>query len=197
MLNKGQTATPNGDDIGKILRYDPSSLRFGSYDPDSPAVYLEVERAIASVLPKVPIEHIGSSAVAGTPGKNVIDIAVSVRDEKKDETISALLKAGFQLSGLSATHAPALVGAILFDEKTFGIHVFIHEADSKAHLTAIFLREYLRTHPWTAKRYGDIKNSAAERAAEEYDLTKVKFIKTMVKKAEKKKTDELAKLATG
>ncbi len=103
--------------MGTIGKYDPASIRYGDYDPDSPLVFKELKGVILSALPQALLEHVGSSAVAGLSGKNAIDIALSVKDRELQGTLSKLAALGFQMSGLSETHSPLLFGSIVFKAK--------------------------------------------------------------------------------
>ncbi len=165
------------------MKFDPDSIHYDYYDPSSPAIFEELKGIITQAVPEVSPEHIGSSAVAGTGGKNIIDIAISVNGENKQEVVSRLIGLGFQQSGLKGLHAPVLRASTIFMGKTYGIQLFVHEKDSKSYMAAIFFRDYMKEHPEAAKEYDDIKKRAAERA-KKYDLSKLRFIRTVVKKRE-------------
>ncbi len=165
------------------MKFDPDSIHYGYYDPSSPAIFEELRGIIQQAIPEASVEHIGSSSVAGTSGRNVIDIAISVNEEYKQGVISRLIGLGFQQSGLKGVHAPMLRASTLFMGKTYGIQIFVHETDSKSYMAAIFFRDYMKEHPEAVKEYDEIKKRAAERA-KKYDLSKLRFIRTVVKKRE-------------
>lgn len=183
------------DGMGGIGRYDAASVKYGDYDPDSPAVFEELKRVIQATLPQAPIEHVGSSAVAGMWGKNIIDIAVSVKDVELQRTVSRMIGLGFQLSGFSSIHSPVLLGSFFFKGKTYGVHVYLRERDSRVYKIWLFFRDYLKKHPEEARKYEGMKKEAAK-DEEKYEAAKVHFIKSVIHKArkeEKEKTPELEK----
>lgn len=175
--------------MGSIGRYDPASIRYGDYDPASPEVFEELKRLILSILPQAPVEHVGSSAISGISGKNIIDIAVSIKDGEVKSSLSKLTGLGFQPSGFAGINAPLLLGAIIFKGKAYGVHVYVRERDSRTYKMWVFFRDYLKRHPAEAKKYEGVKREAAERE-EKYDEVKADFIKTVIRKVEKEKKKE-------
>jgi GrpB-like predicted nucleotidyltransferase (UPF0157 family) len=127
------------------------------YDPAWPGLFGElrgrVDTALASVAHAT--EHVGSTAVPGLPAKPIIDIDVSVPDGADiGAAIGALAAAGWQhegdlgIAGREAFIPPADV--------TYH-HLYVVVSGGQPHRDHIDLRDYLRSHPADAARYGELK----------------------------------------
>jgi GrpB-like predicted nucleotidyltransferase (UPF0157 family) len=109
----------------------------------------------------VAIEHVGSTAVPGLAAKPVIDIDVVIDTERRlDEAITRLAALGYTHEG-----DLGVVGRAAFRAPPDAPphHLYVVVARNDAHSQHIALRDYLRTHPVDAGRYGDLKRSLAER----------------------------------
>lgn len=139
------------------------------YDPQWPEQYeVERQRIVRALGDKiVGIEHFGSTAIPGLMAKPVIDILVLVEQLEPDEAyIESLQSLGyvhqtwpgdapdhvFLRKGLPRTH-----------------HLHIVQKGSYEHLRHIAFRDYLRTHPETARAYAELKIMLAQVHAHDRD----------------------------
>lgn len=131
----------------------------------------------------IAVEHIGSTSVAGLAAKPIIDIAVGIeRLKDAEKLLKPLKKIGynfykeFQRQRLFVAKGP--------DEKrTHYLHVMRYKG-AKWKSDQIF-RNYLRTHPKEAKRYGKLKVKLSKQYADDrqsYSDGKDAFIKSIIAK---------------
>lgn len=133
-------------------------MRIVDYDPAWPEMAAAEMARLAAALGEVAVrtEHVGSTAVPGMAAKPIVDLQVSVAAIEPTERYAR------PLAGLGYLFAPDPDSAdLLFFGKpaarprTFHLHVC---AAGGAHeLRHVALRDYLRTHPEEANRYGEVK----------------------------------------
>jgi len=133
----------------------------------------------------IDIHHIGSTSVPGLKSKPIIDIMPVVKDiEKVDSFNDRMEGIGYECMG-----ELGMKGRKYFrkggDNRTHQVHVFQwdNKEDIDRHLA---VRDYLRTHPDYANRYGDLKESLATRFPkdiEAYMDGKDAFVKELEKNA--------------
>src|SRR4051812_38507388 len=109
--------------------YGSLALAIEEWDPATVDVARRVAELVHERRPDVIVEHIGSSAVRGLPGKNVVDLGFDV--EAADvPAVTALLEAlGFErTTGPRAFPAtrPLLIGAMDHDGRSHRIHAHVH-----------------------------------------------------------------------
>lgn len=133
----------------------------------------------------IDIYHIGSTSVIGLKAKPIIDMMPVVKHiEKIDSFNEQMADIGYESLGENG-----IKGRRYFrkggDNRTHQIHIFQedNEEDINRHLA---VRDYLRTHPEDAKRYGDLKEKLAKRFPSDIDSYasgKDAFVKELEKKA--------------
>lgn len=113
----------------------------------------------------VRVEHVGSTAVPGLAAKPVIDVDVVVPDaETVPRAIAALEALGHKHRG-----DQGIPGREAFSSLP-GLpehHLYVVILDSPPHRDHVDLRDYLRTHPEQAQRYGAEKRRLAHLLATE------------------------------
>lgn len=140
------------------------------YRPEWEKMFQEEEKKIRKILGKncIAVYHIGSTSVKGLPAKPIIDIMPVVKDislvDSHDPEFRAL---GYDCRGefgIPGRRFYAKGG----DRRTHHIHIFekSSEADIKRHLA---VRDYLRSHPDTAREYAELKKSLAARYPHDND----------------------------
>ena len=82
-----------------IRRPEAAPAAFHPWDPRTQDVAREVARLVSSARPGTIVEHVGSSAVPGLPGKNYVDLAIEVVPDAIPELTGTLLSLGFQPPG--------------------------------------------------------------------------------------------------
>lgn len=133
-----------------------------SYNPTWPKMF-EVEsdllcRTQGSVA--VRIHHIGSTSVPGLAAKPIIDILLEVTSlEELDVKNPEMVYIGYEPKGEFG-----ISGRRFFrkggNSRTHHVHAFVgSDFNVTRHLA---FRDYLRTHPDTAKEYGELKAAVAK-----------------------------------
>ncbi len=150
----------------------PEALMISDPDPTWPDQAERVIGRLRRVLGErvVGIEHIGSTAVAGMPAKDVIDLQVAVNAlvDLDDESLQRDLgRSGFlELPGPWWDYVPGagedvtapkrfLAGA---DPQQF-LHIHVREADGAARRRALMFRDWLRAEPSAHAEYAELKRS--------------------------------------
>ena len=138
------------------------------YDPRWPGLF-EVERgrlAASAAIAAVTIEHVGSTAVPGMPAKPVIDILVELATYPPTPAcVAALIELGYEPMGEAGVP---------------GRHWFRKGTPRTHHIHAVpvgrivgrrqrAFRDWLRAHPADARRYAELKRSAANEYPDDLD----------------------------
>ncbi len=111
-----------------IRSYERLPAAFHPWDPRTADVARDVGRLVASARPGTTVEHIGSSAVPGLPGKNIVDLGIEADPDDIPEITDTMLSLGFQPQGGLAPFPPTrpmLVGAVPRDGELFRVHLHI------------------------------------------------------------------------
>jgi GrpB-like predicted nucleotidyltransferase (UPF0157 family) len=134
------------------------------------------------------IHHVGSSAVPGLGGKNVIDIQLLVPDKK----IAVNLITKLESIGYFHNEKGGDKYRIFFNRNRFygnkKVHIHLHLMwkSSQKFKDYLMFRDYLRKHPEEAKMYYSLKKLWAKKAGntpEKYTLMKTEYVKEVLKKA--------------
>ena len=144
--------------------HQDASVEIAPYDPAWPRRFEEERARLVSVLDPWlagPIEHIGSTAVAGLAAKPVIDIMAGVATlDASREAIAALEPSGYVYFPYraDAMHwfckpSPAL--------RTHHLHLV--PASSRLWTERLAFRDYLRRHADVAGEYAALKRELAAR----------------------------------
>ena len=136
------------------------NIRVVPYNPEWPAAYEHEAATIARILGNelVAIYHIGSTSVPGLAAKPVIDIMPTVRSIEAIDRFDA----SFEVLGYECMGEFGIPGRRYYrkggEERTHQVHIFGRNnvRDIERHLA---FRDYLRAHPATAHRYGELKKS--------------------------------------
>lgn len=133
----------------------------------------------------IAIHHIGSTSVRGLQAKPIIDIMPVVKDIRKVETFHERMRdIGYECMGEFG-----MSGRRFFrkggDRRTHHVHIF--QADNEENISRhLAVRDYLRSHPDEAIRYGELKESLAKRFPEDIEAYmdgKDAFVKELERKA--------------
>lgn len=136
--------------------YQPRPPVCRDYDYRFAAVARLVVRMIQSSLPYVRVEHVGSTAVPGCAGKGIVDLLIPVHGDELEDVKQGLDELGFQQqSGPDPfpESRPMRVGAVVYDEEVFLLHVHLVPADSPEVEELRFFRACLRADPDLVKAY--------------------------------------------
>ena len=174
---KPSDAVVTGAYTPPIGRYLPVPVQIHQADPDAPEVARCLIALISTRWPATPAEHVGSSAVPGLAGKNIIDLLVAAAPVDIAAVTAALLALGFQCQSPAAFPAtrPMLWGAFRHGLTTYRVHVHIIPTDSPEVAAMRGFRDALRADPVLRRRYAALKRAiAAGGAVDPVPFTKAK-----------------------
>ena len=115
----------------------------------------------------IKIEHIGSTAVPGLPGKPTIDVLVVMNNLSRiEQYLSKMVSAGYQDLGEYVRSGTQLFVREKNGTRLVNIHFFPEGHPHIAEMLAV--REYLRNHPREATAYGELKQKLAVQYPENY-----------------------------
>ena len=146
-------------------------VRVVPYDPVWRTAFEEIkqELEVAIGADVLGIEHVGSTSVEGLAAKPCIDIDVVIKDYSIfDEIVTKLNRIGYIHEGNLGIKDRE---AFKYTDKPhlYQHHLYVcpsHSEELKRHIT---FRDFLRTHPEEAKRYGEVKMEAAKLFPNEID----------------------------
>jgi GrpB-like predicted nucleotidyltransferase (UPF0157 family) len=158
---KPSDAGMTGASTPPISRYLPMPVQVHQADPDAPEVARRLIALIATRWPGTPAEHIGSSAVPGLAGKNIIDLLLAAKPADTPAITQALLELGFQPQVPAAFPAtrPMLWGAFRHRATTYPVHVHVVPAGSPEVAALRGFRDALRADPVLRRRYAALKRA--------------------------------------
>lgn len=171
--------------IARLIQYQLIDSKFEPYNSNSPQVFQEVRNLILKVLPEVEIEHIGSTAIPGTFGKQIIDILIPCCQSEFTKILYKLEEISFQDTPFTniPEERPMKVAGIVFKNNFYNIHVHLTPKKSVVHLDNIYFRDQLRKNPLLTREYEMIKQQAVNSGkveATEYNLAKTPFIQAVI-----------------
>ena len=144
-----------------VLPYDEA------WKSDFEKIKNELENAIGDCI--IGIEHVGSTSVEGLSAKPCIDIDVIIKDYSIFETVVNRLNAiGYIHEGnLGIPNREAFK----YSEKPHlqKHHSYVCPQDSEELRRHITFRDFLRSNPDAVRKYGQIKEVAAERFPNDID----------------------------
>lgn len=114
------------------------------------------------------IYHIGSTSVPGLSAKPIIDILLAAdKLTEVEEATPQIVAAGYEAKGENG-----IPGRRYFqksdEEGVRKVHLHAYEKGNPELHRHLVFRDYLRDHPKEAKRYAEVKESAAKKY--EYDI---------------------------
>ncbi|HET6988343.1 MAG TPA: GrpB family protein [Kribbella sp.] len=155
-------------------------------DDSWPAQYEKTAQLVGELLGELAqrIDHIGSTSVPGLPAKDILDMQVTVgTDSELDDVVERMVAAEWELRPPKRDHpVPGLPTDDLQWVKRIvrepmyrrRVNLHIRVAGRANQRYALLFRDYLRSHPETAKAYGAFKRQAAALQIGEADYTDLK-----------------------
>jgi GrpB-like predicted nucleotidyltransferase (UPF0157 family) len=152
------------------------TIKIEPADPAWPEAFAVIKQTILPVAPAgAIIHHIGSTAVAGLPAKDVIDIQLTVSDLSAVDG-AAIEARGFRERFGRVDHCPPglIVPEVELQKRFFigtgrRVHLHIRQGGRFNQRFALLSRDFLRTHPTSAGAYALIKQRLASRFPEDED----------------------------
>jgi GrpB-like predicted nucleotidyltransferase (UPF0157 family) len=160
-----------------IGRYHRVPVQIYQADPDAPEVARRLIALIATRWPATPAEHVGSTAVPGLAGKNIIDLLLAAEPAQIPAITQALLELGFQPQRPAAFPAtrPMLWGAFRHGASEYPVHLHVVPATSPEVGALRGFRDALRANPVLRRRYAALKRAiVAGGPADPVTFTKAK-----------------------
>ena len=148
----------------------PYERRPISLQPWDPRVVIVAERVIELINERRPglrVEHIGSTAVPGLPGKGIVDLATEADRNEIATITAAMYELGFgPQPGPDPWPAtrPMHVGAYWVDGDEFRIHLHVHPRGGDL-ASDIRFRDALRSDPKLAADYARVKQAIEDAEA--------------------------------
>jgi GrpB-like predicted nucleotidyltransferase (UPF0157 family) len=127
-----------------------------AYDPRAACAARQVAAMIRDQLPRLDVEHVGSTSVPGCAGKGIVDLMIPAPDGELDAIKQILDALGFQRQtsrDAFPEDRPMRVGSLAYDGETFLLHVHVIPAASPEVDELRFFRVCLRADPELLKAY--------------------------------------------
>ena len=142
------------------------------------AVFMRVKNKLApAIADGSQIHHVGSTAVPGLDGKNILDILISAKDsEHMNKLRDKLVAIGYFPSLNPSSRQDYIFLASRKEETGEGdIHIHLAVVDTETHDNFLIIRDYLRSRNDEADQYSKIKYQYAKQA--NYDRSAYKKLK--------------------
>jgi GrpB-like predicted nucleotidyltransferase (UPF0157 family) len=151
--------------------YERRAVWIRAWDPRVLDVAEEVAALIRSRRPDLRVEHIGSTAVPGMPGKGIVDLGTEADPAEIPAITAAMYELGFgPQPGPDAwpPTRPMHVGSYRFDGEDFLLHFHVHPRGGDLGRDIRF-RDALRDDPEVAAAYAEAKARIAAAAGGQPD----------------------------
>jgi 5-(carboxyamino)imidazole ribonucleotide synthase len=147
--------------IGPYVRLPATVV---AWDPRT----IEVAQAVAALVrarrPDLEVEHIGSTAVPGLPGKGIVDLAIATDADALPAIVAVLTDLGFGPQPGPDPWPPTrpmLVGSMVLGETTFRIHCHVQPGREEL-VRDLAFRDALRGDPGLTREYAALKAQIVE-----------------------------------
>jgi GrpB-like predicted nucleotidyltransferase (UPF0157 family) len=152
---------PSDAPIGRYVRVP---VEVHEADPRAPEAASCLIALIAARWPGAPVEHVGSSAVPGLAGKNIIDLLLAAEPADIPAITQSLLELGFQPQIPAAFPAtrPMLWGAFRHGSADYRVHVHVVPASSPEVAAMRGFRDALRADPLLRRQYAALKRAIVD-----------------------------------
>jgi dephospho-CoA kinase len=162
---------PFADNVLAARRAEGSGPRLVNPDPRWPVDARRLAARVSRAAGGARVDHIGSTAIAGMPAKDVIDLQLTVTDlETADDLAPALTAAGFPLAARFDRDNPHPAGADQRDwrkrlhgsaDPSRSLNLHLRVRDSAGWRWALLFRDWLTADPQVAAEYLALKRSVA------------------------------------
>jgi 5-(carboxyamino)imidazole ribonucleotide synthase len=153
---------PGGDgpDL-PILPYERRVAHVWAWDPRTADVAVTIAAIIQRHRPDLAVEHIGSTAVPGLPGKGIVDLSIEAAPGEIPGIVEFLYALGFGPQPGPDPWPPTrpmLVGAVMLHGEEFRIHLHVQPTGGDFHRDVAF-RDALRSDPELKRQYTALKTN--------------------------------------
>ena len=158
-----------------------SAIYSHAFSREKPKLYAGLGRE------NVVIEHVGSTAVPGLGGKNILDIIVGLKKGKREAVKRKICESGYDfVSTAGSRNRLFFVKDEIYKGKSIRVHLHLVKFQGCEWRKNIAFRDYLIGHKDAVLEYARIKKIAVKEAKgskEKYMTAKEKFIISITNKA--------------
>jgi 5-(carboxyamino)imidazole ribonucleotide synthase len=170
-----------------ILPYAQRPAAVEDWDPSTVDVAARIAAMVAETRPDLVVEHIGSSAVPGLPGKNVVDLGIEANQADVAAIAQLLEDLGFQRQIGTRSFPPTrpmMMGSIEHEDRSYRIHAHIHPRGHRVwgqeHARDLGFRDALRSDAALREEYAARKRAIVDGSVVDsyrYSLAKTEWIR--------------------
>lgn len=145
----------------EILPYERREAHVRDWDPRTIEVAASVAAMVRRRRPDLAVEHIGSTAVPGLPGKGIVDLSVEADPAEIPAITRLLYGLGFQPQPGPDPWPPTrpmVVGAVMIGGEEYRIHLHVQPTGGDFRRDIAF-RDALRNDPELKRRYTELKTA--------------------------------------
>jgi 5-(carboxyamino)imidazole ribonucleotide synthase len=142
-----------------ISPYERRTAEVHAWDPRTAEVARRVAALVNERRPDLVVEHIGSTAVPGLPGKGIVDLSIETEASEIPGIVEMLYDLGFQPQPGPDPWPPTRpmpVGSYDYDGEGFRIHLHVQPKGGDFPRDIAF-RDALRSDPELKRQYTDLK----------------------------------------
>jgi dephospho-CoA kinase len=153
--------------VRPIQPYERRTVVIRPWDPRVVEVAARVAAIVRSRRPELHIEHIGSTAVPGLPGKGIVDLGTEADPAEIPAITAEMYELGFgPQPGPDAwpPTRPMHVGAYWLDGVEYRIHLHVHPRGGDL-ASDLRFRDALRADPALAADYARVKQEIEDRTS--------------------------------
>lgn len=159
------------------------------YRKDFPLLFEKEKLRITSVLKNIDIHHVGSSAVPGLFGKNIVDILIGLRDfdQEVEEIANKITQLGYEYRFIVKEKKWAYLKNKTTSSECY-FHVHLVQKNSRDYQDWFLFRDYLRKHPEEREKYAKLKPNWLKKSKGVglvYAGLKTEYVQSVLNKARK------------
>ena len=146
--------------------YERKPVVIGPWDPRVFDVAARVAALVHECRPDLRVEHIGSTAVEGLPGKGIVDLAAEAQPAAIPGIVTEMYRMGFGPQPGPDPWPPTrpmLVGSYALDGREYRIHLHLQPVDGDFAIDLRF-RDALRADAALAADYARVKGEIVDAA---------------------------------
>ena len=146
--------------------YERRPVHIGPWDPRVVEVAARVTALVEDRRPELRVEHIGSTAVEGLPGKGIVDLATETEPAAIPGVVEDLYELGFGPQPGPDPWPPTrpmLVGSYALGGRDYRIHLHLQPVGGDFPIDLRF-RDALRADPELAADYARVKEEIVDAA---------------------------------
>ena len=133
---------------------------------------------------KIPIDHVGSTAIPNMYGKNIIDILIGVEKKEFDKIRNILIKNNFYPS--SSEDIYQFFSSKKGETKSGDIHIHLVVKNTDRYNEFLILKNYLLNNEQEALKYSNFKKQLLKEGInnrKEYKKRKSEYVNSLLEKA--------------